>query len=547
MSYTIERQFMTNNSLSSIPRTRPTPRVTGNVVWMHARWNVKPRNPLMLLGLSCAASLGLETGCLGAEYDRDEGTDKVATAGRQATDPVPEVSGSGGAYTIANVALGGTAALVSTDTHTLTGASGATLGGASAIAVAASGGSTLLVVSSSPIGSAGAMVGGSQSIASAGASGDTSAAQCANPALIGPALRPQLRPATAENYTIAKYLAQSGTLGALVRDDWDPTPGLGDIGTFVPAYTVDVNGTGTHTTVQSAVDAAVASGETSRAFIRVLPGAYEEVVCVDSPRPITIYGAGTDPSEVTLTSSNNAGKARDDLHNRCVTLEAAAETYGIQGSATVMAKSNEVQLKNLTISNEFVEDTNVWNPGSQAVALYTYGDRIVVENVRVTGNHYVLALDTPDPTVVSRVYIKDSVIAGDMQYIVGRGTAVIDKTEIHFITARLSSPMGSIMAASTSGPNSYGFLVVNSRLTVLPDSGFDWVLLGRSWDVNTSSTEWTLGTSPNGHILIRDSFIDSHIRMAQPWGNALETSRLYNCFESRLYEYNNTGPGAQVL
>lgn len=47
--------------------------------------------------------------------------------------------------------------------------------------------------------------------------------------------------------------------------------------------------------------------------------------------------AGADPSDVVIAASNNAGKARDDLHDRCVTLAAAATTYGIQASATFMA------------------------------------------------------------------------------------------------------------------------------------------------------------------------------------------------------------------
>jgi pectin methylesterase-like acyl-CoA thioesterase len=35
--------------------------------------------------------------------------------------------------------------------------------------------------------------------------------------------RPQLTDADAANYTIAKYLAQMGTLGSLTTDNWDPT------------------------------------------------------------------------------------------------------------------------------------------------------------------------------------------------------------------------------------------------------------------------------------------------------------------------------------
>ena len=98
------------------------------------------------------------------------------------------------------------------------------------------------------------------------------------------------------------------------------------------------------------------------------------------------------------------------------------------------------------------------------------------------------------------------------------------------------------MAASTSAANPFGFLVINSRITVEPNSGFDWVLLGRSWDIDTAI--YTAGVSPNGQIVVRNTFLDSHLNKNKPWGNAQGTARLFDCRANRLYEYSNNGPGA---
>ena len=64
----------------------------------------------------------------------------------------------------------------------------------------------------------------------------------------------------------------------LTTDNWDPTAGVGDVSTFTPTYTVAATG-GTHTTVQAALDAAVAAGGTTRIYIKVNPGTYRETVC----------------------------------------------------------------------------------------------------------------------------------------------------------------------------------------------------------------------------------------------------------------------------
>jgi pectinesterase len=50
--------------------------------------------------------------------------------------------------------------------------------------------------------------------------------------------------------------------------------------------------------------------------------------------------------------------------------------------------------------------------------------------------------------------------------------------------------------------------------------------------------------SPNGQAVIRDSVIDSFLRVATPWTAAATSSRHFDSTLNRLWEYNNSGPGA---
>jgi pectinesterase len=456
----------------------------------------------------------------------------------------------------AGVSTGGTPSKASTSSpgeHT-SAAGGSTFSGGTTSQAGGVGG-----VGGATIGSGGITGAGGSTMSTGGATantggitatgGATTSPPCVgDPNVIGSATRPQLTSAAAATYTIPQYLASAGTIGSLVEDDWNPTGGLGDATQFTPIYTVAADGSGTHTSIQAALadvlsdtTDAGAADDTSRIYILVKPGTYREVVCVNVHRPITLYGTGADASAVQIVFGNNAGKTADDAGiNPCTT--PANDLYGPAGSATFAAASNEVQLKNLTIANDFQEGSNPWASGLQAVALMTSGDRIVLDNVRLVGNLYTALFDSPDPTVVSRVYVKNSYIAGDMQYITGRATLVIDNSEIHYLTSRLDTSLGSTMAASTAGQNPYGMLVINTRFTIDTTTNSNWVLLGRSWDQGV--TTYDAGASTNGQIVVRDSWMDSHIKKTLPWGNALESSRQYDCLGNRLYEYANTGPGA---
>ncbi|MBN1653367.1 MAG: acyl-CoA thioesterase, partial [Deltaproteobacteria bacterium] len=349
----------------------------------------------------------------------------------------------------------------------------------------------------------------------------------------GSAARPQLDDACAGCFTIVNYLARSGQLGSLTKDDWDPTAGLGDASSFTPDFTVAADGSGTHTTVQAAINAANTAGGAERVYILIKPGTYRELVCVKGAEPITLYGAGGDANAVTIVYDNYNGKTVDAAHmNPCQDVSSKT-TYGTSGSSTFFISAKGFQAKNLTIANDFNEGTQT--SSVQAVALTVQGDQAIFENVRFIGNQDTLQVKSSSATAVARSYFKESYIEGDTDFIFGRGTAVFDGCTITYVTSRKNN--GAYFAPSTEAANAFGFLVINSKIVSDAASPLATARLGRSWD-DSSATE------PNGQLVIRDSEIGSHIKVDAPWTSAATSDRVFDANTNRLYEYRNTGPGA---
>lgn len=373
------------------------------------------------------------------------------------------------------------------------------------------------------------------SVGSGGSPGGGASFDAGGPVLVGTATRPQLTADDAQNYTVLKYLAQAGTIGAMVPDHWDPTAGLGDVSALAPTFTVGPKGT--HTTVQAAIDAAAAMGGTARLYILVQPGTYRELVCVRTPVPITLYGADSDASKVVIVYDNYSAKPNDSVGNPCKPPTQGTATYGTSSSATFIVYARDFQAKNLTISNDYAD-----NPTSQAVALLTSTDKIVLENVRLLGNQDTFYVTSGGPTLVTRLYMKDSYVEGDTDFVFGRGTAVLDGVTLHSLATKTG---GTPLAPSTAPGNPYGFLVINGNFTAATGLADDSTYLGRAWDEGAGSG-YVSGSSPNGQALVRDSMIGAHIRTNDPWTNAATTKRPYSTTGNRLYEYDNTGPGAAM-
>lgn len=360
-------------------------------------------------------------------------------------------------------------------------------------------------------GRAGATGGGDGSSALGGAGAGNSSA-CASPRA-STATRPELTQEQSATYTAAAYLANAGTTTAPKVDPWHPTGELGSAASFVPDFTVAVDGSGSHATVQAAIDAAVGS---ARRYILVKPGTYREAVNVPtSAAPITLYGAADDATRVVIVDGRSAGDAG-----------------GTAQSATVTVKASDFQALNLTIRNDFATPPSGSN--IQAVALYTTGDKLVLQNVRLRGFQDTLYLDSPSATSFARVYVRGSFIEGDTDFIFGRATAVFEGSTFHYLSSRKGNGSGVHFAPSTHVDNPLGFLVVGCTFTADATAPANKIYLGRSWDQSSTTP------TPNGQAVIRESVFGAHIREQDPWAPAATTSRPYGAKTNRFHEYCNT-------
>ncbi|WP_437925673.1 pectinesterase family protein [Sorangium sp. So ce291] len=369
----------------------------------------------------------------------------------------------------------------------------------------------------------------------------------------GTETRPQLTAAQAAHHTILRHLEKAGDIASgLVADSWDPTAGVGDVGGFTPTYSVAASG-GTHRTVQSAIDAAVASGGTSRVYIQVASGTYREVICVPAAAPpITLYSTSSDASRTVIAYNNHNGKTKEAgaPANPC-NPNLSGTTYGTSGSATFAAYADDFRARNITIAND--TDESAVSSGKQAVALMTQADKLIFENVRLLGNQDTLYVKTPNAGTVSRAYFKGCHVEGDVDFIFGRGTFVLDGCTIKYLTARQGATGGYIVAPSTDARNDHGILIINSDFTAESGTPDGLIYLGRAWDegqndLATYAANVASGVYPNGQAIIRSSTLGAHVRAVDPW-HASTVSRPYSSTAgtypaNRFYEHANTGPGS---
>ncbi|WP_426569742.1 pectinesterase family protein [Streptomyces canus] len=300
-------------------------------------------------------------------------------------------------------------------------------------------------------------------------------------------------------------LDPAAAVPALVTRFSGPQKRIGDAVTLqVPAD---------YPTVQAAVDA-VPEGNALPVTVAVAPGTYREKVFVPATKPdIPLQGTGQNRSDTVIVYDTPAAYG------------------GSTGSATVRIAASDVTARNLTFSNDFDEAAHELN-GEQAPAVKTTGDRIVFENTAFLGNQDTLLTDSPKLDVISRVHIRDSSIEGDVDFVYGRATTVIERSVIRALSRGSATDTGYVTAASTWTGNPYGFLITRSRIVSdAPEGTFH---LGRPWHP---------GGEPAAvaQVLIRETELPAAIKSA-PWTGMSG----FSWQDARFAEYRNHGPGAAV-
>jgi len=254
--------------------------------------------------------------------------------------------------------------------------------------------------------------------------------------------------------------------------------------------------------------------------ILVDKGVYREVVSIPADKPdIRLRGATGNPADVVISYENAAGTP----------MPGGGGGYGTAGSATMTVNANDFTAENLSVVNAFDAAAN---PGvaAQAVAVRTVGDRIAFYHTRILGHQDTLYLDEPSTTVTSRVYLRDSYVAGTVDFIFGGAVTVFEHCTIDALDRGSTTTNGYITAASTQLRQRYGFLFTHSTFTSTATARTYY--LGRPW--HHSGDPLAIA-----QVVIRDSTLGAHVK-DQPWTDMSGWSWV----AARFDEYHNAGPGA---
>jgi len=286
-----------------------------------------------------------------------------------------------------------------------------------------------------------------------------------------------------------------------------------------PRIVVAADGSGDATTIQEAVDLAP-SRSAERVEILVRPGTYRGRVDIGSDKVnLAVVGETGDPEDVVITDDRAAGTPKPE-----------GGTWGTTGSASVTVSGAGFEARHVTFENGFDEAAHPELSGHQAVAVKTRADRVVFDHVRFLGNQDTLYLDTPSVDAPSRVYVTNSWIEGDVDFVFGRATAVIEDSTIKALR-RDSTPSGYVFAPSTSSGSAHGFLVTGTRF--LTNAGAGAYYLGRPWHPSSNPD-----TDPR--VVVRDSWLGVHLRRDDAW----TTMSGFDWLPGSNAEHANAGPGA---
>lgn len=294
--------------------------------------------------------------------------------------------------------------------------------------------------------------------------------------------------------------------------------------------------------VQAAVDAAEAAAP-GPLLIKIGPGQFEERVRI-ARDGLVLAGAGTGKTRIFhALAAEHAGRFY-------------VGNWGTPGSATLMVAARGVVLRDLTIENTFDYLSNDARPdtdaakigNSQAVALLldTSSDRVLAERVHLLGYQDTLFAKG------QRAVIRNSLIAGNVDFIFGAGKLLIEDSELRTRNrARREQPFDSfLLAPSTQLDSPVGILVLRSRLTRevgVPDAS---VALARPWHPTTTFADGRYADPKAvGMAVFANCFMDAHIH-PDHWSSMPGTARdgtktaIFQPQDARFFETGSRGPGA---
>lgn len=275
------------------------------------------------------------------------------------------------------------------------------------------------------------------------------------------------------------------------------------------------DGTGNFSSIQKAIDAAP-SNSSRPTVIYIKRGLYNSEKLIVSPekKNITLVG---ESREETIISYH----IYDCTSGKCPAEDAAKWTGdNIRTSATLTIQGDGFKAENLTIQNTA-------GPVGQAQAITVQADKIVFINCNLKSYQDTIYLWTS----ADRTYFGNCLIVGRTDYIYGAGIGYFDSCEIR------SWGGGWITAPATPKSQSYGFVFHSCKLTYAansPRAGDDGVKFrfGRPWH-EYPKVAWLYCEI-------------SEMLNPQGWGDTWSMSYAATSSDLHLYEYANTGTGADM-
>ncbi len=282
-----------------------------------------------------------------------------------------------------------------------------------------------------------------------------------------------------------------------------------------PDMVVAKDGSGDFTTIQKAIDA-VPSDSDRPTVILIKRGVYntEKLIIPADKKNVTFLG---ESREETIISYH----IYDCSEGKCPSADAAKWTGdNIRTSATLTIMGDGFRAENLTIQNTA-------GPVGQAQAITVQADKVVFINCNLTGYQDTIYLWSSG----KRSYFESCLVVGRTDYIYGGGIAFFNRCEIR------SWGGGWITAPSTQKSQTYGFVFSECQITYATDSP-------RAGD---DGNPFRFGRPWNDYPKVAWLFCNlSGMLNPQGWGDTWNMSYAATSTDLHLYEYRNTGLGADM-
>ncbi len=271
---------------------------------------------------------------------------------------------------------------------------------------------------------------------------------------------------------------------------------------------VSADGSGTHTTLQAAVQDAPENGPKPYRIL-LKPGIYEGQILVPKNR-----------NHLQLIGEEMAGTV---LTYRLNVLESDSNTITAFRGTGVIVLGDDFRAENLTFQNTSGDH-------GQALALRVDGDRAVFKHCQLLGWQDTLMLNR------GRDYFTNCLVAGRVDFIYGSATAIFDRCELR------SKNGGHITAANTPAAQPFGFIFRNCQLTGDPQPWINpqGVAVNTNRDGSVAQADLGRPWRPFASVTYLNCEMGGHIK-PEGWNNWRNPT---NELTARFAEYHSTGPGA---